>query len=129
MKTLLLVAAAAVALGFAYRTTRPLEGTSWEVKTKADSFFSLSRRDTLIFKDGCLTSARWAQEGFAPAGYDAAREEDKSATWGAALHHDRKGTVRWQGIARGDRMEGTLQWTAADGRTRRYRFQGARKDG
>ncbi len=128
MRTLLLAVVAAVALGFAYRATRPLEGTAWEVKTKADSFFSFSHRDTLIFKDGCLTSSRWADEGFAPAGYDATREEDKSASWGASLHRDGKGTVRWQGVARGDRIEGTMQWTAADGRVRRYKFKGVRKD-
>ena len=126
MRTLFLVGAAAIALGFAYQMTRPLEGTSWEVKTKADSFFSLSHRDTLIFKDGRLTSARWADQGFAPAGYAAKREEGKSASWAASLRQDGKGTLVWHGMARGDRMEGTLQWTSEDGRTRSYKFKGVR---
>lgn len=130
MRTLLLVAVAAVALGWAHhRMDRPLEGTSWDVRAKPEALFAFSRKDTLIFKDGCLTSARWADQGFAPSGYDATREEDRSATWGAALHQEGQGTLRWQGTARGDRMEGTMQWTASDGRVRRYRFKGTRKDG
>lgn len=130
MKTLLLVLAGALAFVWAQgRMSRPLEGTAWEVRTRAESLFSFSRRDTLIFKDGCLTSARWADRGFAPSGYDATREEDRSAVWGAALHREGQGTLRWQGTARGDRMEGTMQWTASDGRVRRYRFKGVRRDG
>lgn len=125
MKTLLLVLAGAVAMVFARGwMNRPLDGTSWEVKTRADAVFALARRDTLIFKDGRLTSARWAGEGFAPGRYEASRG---AADWEAVLRQEGKGTVSWQGVARDDRMEGTLQWTAEDGRTRRYRFKGARR--
>jgi hypothetical protein len=130
MKTLLLVLAGAAALTFAYRRIgHPLEGTVWDVQVRADSAFAFARRDTLIFQDGRLTSARWAGEGFAPAGYEAPGEEGGTSSWGAALSRNGQGTVLWQGIARGDRIEGTLQRTAADGRTRRYRFKGVRKDG
>ncbi|MBI5244904.1 MAG: hypothetical protein HY922_14655 [Elusimicrobia bacterium] len=128
MRTLFLAALVAAALAYAYRSGKNLDGTAWDVKLKPDSFFAFSRKDTLVFEDGLLTVAGYAKKGFAPAAYgsESAGAEGGKA-WQASMDLQGGGTSQWQGVARGDRIEGTVLWQETDGRTKRYTFKGRRK--
>ncbi|MFA6028901.1 MAG: hypothetical protein WC969_03500 [Elusimicrobiota bacterium] len=129
MRPLLLVAVAVVAMAYSARNASPLEGTAWEVQVKSDALFSCRRKDTLIFKDGLLTVASCAAEGVAPSSYGSEREgAGGAASWQAALHREGRGTWQWQGVMRGDAVEGSVLRTLPDGKVRRYRFTGTRRE-
>ena len=128
MKRLLLAAAAAAALAYARLVGGPMDGTVWDVKVKPDSWLAFSRRHTLLFSQGQLSAAGSIAEGFPPAVYRAeAANEDGGTLWTAALINPVKGLLSWQGLIRGDSIEGiTILWPK-DGKPQRFLFKGTRK--
>ena len=127
MRNLFLLAVAVAALAYVSRDGRSLDGSSWAVRVKPDSFFSFSRKDTLVFDSGRLTVAGQAAEGFSPASYRSARGEAEGAvSWQASLESAGRGVAQWQGVVREDRIEGDVVLLRSDGKTKRYRFEGRR---
>lgn len=104
----------------------PMEGTAWDVKLKADSFFSFSKSDRLVFERGKL-SVEGHHGALSPAGYDARRVGgDVDALWSAALTDHERGTMTWHGLVRGDRIEGVAILHTHDGKRKRFTFTGRR---
>ena len=94
----------------------------------SDSFFSFSRRDTLVFQEGRLTVVGFVPAGFSPGAYSVQSGQDpKDTLWNAALYNDGKGRIEWEGRIKGDRMDGTAVWHEKDGTIKRFRFKGTRK--
>ena len=104
----------------------PMEGTAWEVSLKADSLFSFSHTDTLVFDKGKLKASGYQGTGFVPGSYSAKRVGgDVDAIWNASLTDDKKGTMTWHGLVRGDRIEG-IAILVKGGKEKRYTFTGKR---
>lgn len=128
MNRILLAASAALSLGYAALFGGPMDGTAWEVRVKSDSLFAISHRDTLTFQKGKLGSANWLSSGFSPAVYRVqSGPGDIDAVWNASLSHPEKGIMSWQGLVRGDRIEGVAVLWTPEGRPKRFTFQGRRK--
>lgn len=127
MKRVLLGAIAALAMAWYRLFGGPLEDTSWEIKLKADSFFSFSHHDTLVFERGKLKASGYEATGFTPGSYNAQKVGgDVDAIWNASLIDTHRGTMTWHGLIRGDKMEGVaILWTR-DGKQKRFTFTGKR---
>ena len=119
MRSLFLLALAGTAFAYYHHSSRPLDGTAWTVRVKADSFLAFGHSDTLIFDEGRLTSANSAAKGFAPAGY----VSSEGGSWQASSEEE-QGITQWQGTSHGDRIEGTMLRVSPNGRTKRYTFKG-----
>lgn len=149
MKTLALAAAAAFAF-YHYPHLRPavfggpLDGSAWDVRVRANSLFSFSKRDTLVFQKGRLTSLRHLPEGYGPARYGVpgpqgelesilSRISGRNSVAGtpmefqSSLSHDEQGTLHWQGRVQGDFIQGTMTWLRKDGRVKEFTFRGSRR--
>jgi hypothetical protein len=118
-----LLALAAGAFAYYNQASRPLDGSAWDVRVKADSFLAFGHSDTLLFNEGRLTSAGCAAKGFAPADYTTAED----GSWQASLAQAGQGMSQWQGTSHGDRIEGTMLQISPSGRVKRYTFKGRRK--
>lgn len=130
MRRLLFAVAAGLGILYAALFGGPMDGTSWEVKIKPDSLLSFSHRDTLVFQRGRMSAAGFLSEGFSPAVYSArAAEGGLSTVWNAALTHAQDGIVSWNGLVRGDRIEGIAVWWTKGGGLKRFTFKGVRKAG
>ena len=118
---------AGAALAYYRFVAGPMEGTSWEIKLKADAFFALPRKDKLVFERGKLRAEGYEATGFAPAVYSE-REVggDVDALWSAALTDERRGTMTWHGLVRGDVIEGVAILHGKDGQKKRFTFSGRR---
>ena len=127
MKRILLGAIAALAMAYWRLFGGPLEDTSWEIKLKADSFFAFSHHDTLVFERGKLKASGYQATGFTPGSYNATKVGgDVDAIWNASLLDERRGTMTWHGLVRGDTMEGVaILWTK-DGKQKRVTVTGKR---
>lgn len=106
----------------------PLDGSAWEVKVRRQALISFPSKDTLIFDNGRFSSTERLTSGFLPAGYSAHGRLSTDAVWESALTGEDGSVLNWQGRIESDHMEGTVIWTRTDGRIRRYRFRGHRKD-
>lgn len=127
MRTLLLALAAGAAIATATLFGGPMDGSVWEVKVKADSLIARSHRQTLVFRRGRLGVDGPLSEGFAASPYRAQPAFGDDAVWSAALSDPEKGVQSWQGLVRGERIEGVVAWWGKDGKPRRYTFKGSRK--
>jgi hypothetical protein len=124
---LLLGVIAGLALAWYRLFGGPLEDTAWDVKLKADHLFSFSHEDTLIFSGGKLRANGYQATGFTPGAYSASRVGgDVDAIWNASLEDERRGTMTWHGLVRGDTIEGMAVLTTKDGRQKRFTFSGKR---
>lgn len=128
MRKLLLALSTAIGLAYARLFGGPMDGTAYEVKVKADSFFAFSRRGTLVFEKGRLTAVTTLAEGFTPAVYHAQSGDDGiESVWNASLTHVEKGVMTWHGLVRGDHIEGVAVWWVKSGKPRRFTFSGSRR--
>jgi hypothetical protein len=127
MKKLLFGAAALIGLAYASLVGGPMDGSTWEVKIKPDSLFSLSHRELLVFQKGRLSVAGSLAAGFPPALYNARQVDGADEAWSAALSQTEGGIVTWSGLVRGDTIEGMVVWWAKNSKPRRFTFKGARK--
>ena len=127
MKRLLLGAIAGAALAYYRLFGGPMEGTAWEIRLKADSFFAFSHTDTLVFERGKLKANGYQATGFGPGTYSARNiGGDVDAIWNASLVDAQKGTMTWHGLVRGDAIEGVAILSTKDGRHKRFTFSGKR---
>ncbi|MBI4387042.1 MAG: hypothetical protein HY551_06645 [Elusimicrobia bacterium] len=128
MRILLLFACLALLWIYRFFPGGAIDGTLWEVKVRPDVFFALSRRDTLLFQNGRMTSLKFASEGFLPARYKMTSfQEEKSGSWNVVFDRAKQETVEWRGAVEGDRMRGLVLWRRPDGKVRRFTFRGVRK--
>lgn len=127
MRKLFFGTVAGIAVAYYRLFGGPMEGTAWEVKLKADTVFSFSHHDTLVFSRGKLVASGYQATGFEPGAYNAQNVGgDIDAIWNASLADSRKGTMTWHGLVRGDTIEGVaILWTK-DGHQKRYTFSGKR---
>lgn len=125
----ILLALALSLLAFAYRSlgSGGLDGSVWEVKVRPRALFALSRKDTLAFDRGRLSSARFLGSGFAPGGYSHDAARGAGGSFSASLARSDGSTLDWSGRVTGDRVKGELLLTSADGKSRRYSFHGRRR--
>lgn len=101
----------------------PLEGTEWEMRFKAErAWLPLSKADRIRFEHGMFESSEGVSYGFSPTGYEF-RSVEGSTVWVSTQSNQDGETTRWEGVRRGDRMEGRFIWVWADGRARAYRFE------
>jgi hypothetical protein len=128
MSSMLLTAAAALRMAWASLWGGTMDGTSWEVKVKADSFFSFPHHEVLVFEKGRLNVRGNAPPGFESGSYRTEPAVDADEVWSASFTSDDAGTVSWQGLVRGDRIEGVAIWWPKDGGEKRYVFSGSRKN-
>ena len=128
MTKLLLAAVTALRMAWAILVGGGMDGTAWEVKVSRDSFFSIPRRETLVFEQGRMKIEGKVPAGFEPCAYKAESAAGADAVWNASSTSDEGGTVSWQGLVRGDRIEGVAIWWTKAGRQKRYVFTGSRKN-
>ena len=127
MKRLALGAVAGAALAYYRFFGGPMEGTAWQIQLKADSVFSFSHADTLIFQRGKLKALGYEGTAFTAGAYSARNVGgDVDAIWNASQIDDKKGTMTWHGLVRGDTIEGVAILTTKDGKERRFSFTGKR---
>jgi len=123
--------AALLALAFVYfsRGARPsMDGSIWNVKLKPSSILSFSRKDTLVFNEGQVASSAYAAHGFLPAAYAAVHNGERNEdAWNAVAASRQEGTINWEGLVSGDKIQGTLVWYKADGKVEKLSFAGFRK--
>lgn len=127
MMKILLAAVTALRLAWASLAGGGMDGTAWDVKVSRDSVFSIPRHETIVFEQG-----RMKVDGklppFQSCLYKADSAVDADAVWNASATSEESGTVSWQGLVRGDRIEGVAVWWTKDGRQKRYVFKGSRKN-
>ena len=129
MKSLAGAFFAAVNLLYAAVFGGPIDGTAWNVKVKQEGFFHwTSRSETLIFHGGKVAIAGEVARGYSPALYDS-KEEGAGTDFNLVLQGDGRDPVEWSGHVEGDHISGVMVVRARDGRTLRYKFSGARKNG
>lgn len=125
----ILLGLALAGLLFAYRSlgAAELDGSIWELKVRPKSLFAFSRKDTLVFERGRLSSSRFLSSGFLPGGYRLEKAPEDAARFEASLESGDGDQLDWRGEIRGDRMRGTLFLKSADGRISAYSFRGRRR--
>ena len=129
MKSLAGAFFAAVNLLYAAFFGGPIDGTAWDVKVKQDGFFHwTSRQETLIFHGGKVAIAGEVARGYSPALYEA-KDANGGTAFSLKLNGDGRDPVEWSGLVEGDHITGSMIVRARDGRTLRYKFSGARKNG
>lgn len=107
----------------------PIDGTAWDVKVKQEGFFHwTSRPETLVFHGGKLVIAGEVAQGYSPTLYET-KDEGPATAFTLVLNAEGHDPVEWSGRVEGSRIQGSMVVHARDGRTRRYRFSGARKNG
>ncbi|MBI5629307.1 MAG: hypothetical protein HY921_00275 [Elusimicrobia bacterium] len=128
MKKTFLAFVASLGLAYYRLLGGPIDGTAWDIKIKPDSLFSFSHKDTLIFTKGQLSVPGFASSGFSPAYYNAQNMDGQFDTmWVASFNDAEKGVVSWQGMIKGDQVEGVVVWWTKGGKLKRYTFKGNRK--
>lgn len=105
-----------------------MDGTSWDVKVSPDSLFSFSQHGTLVFENGMLNVTGRLASGFTPALYLAQDGQGLAdRVWNASLANAEQGIMNWQGLVRGDHIEGIAVWWTKNGKLKRFSFTGRRK--
>jgi hypothetical protein len=106
-----------------------LDGTRWSVTVTPDTAAKKAgekpSKDTLIFKDGQLTSTACVKYGFAPSAYTATGTSTK-ASFQAEQTSAKEGKTSWSGHATEGTITGTMTWTKQNGQTLQYTFSGKR---
>ena len=103
--------ALALSLGAAAQAA-DLDGTRW----KAGERKLLGGEDVLTFEGGRFSSAEWVPSGFNAGPYDA-RRDCNAVAWSALQQNAQGETLKWEGVRKGDRMEGSTRYFRADGET------------
>jgi len=84
--------------------------------------------DQLVFERGGFESRNCVAAGLLMTSY-AAEAYEGTITFAAQTAAESAGFVEWSGDVEGDRIEGTLTWTAPDGRVVYFSFSGRRVTG
>ena len=105
----------------------PLDGTKWKLRGRPDEaakrMGEKPSKDTLIFKEGHMTSTSCVKYGFRASPYTAAQS---GTTWafGTEQMSPKDGKTAWSGTVNGEVLTGTMVWTKMDGSRFRYTFEG-----
>lgn len=126
-----LASAAFAAINFVYASVYggPMDGTVWDVKVKEDGFFSWgSRRDTVVFARGRMVVAGDVAQGAPTPLYEAAAAAGEATAFAAVLEHPLRGRFEWVGKADGGHIDGHINVVLPDGRVKRLKFWGEKKE-
>ena len=129
MKTLAGLLFSAINMVYAAMFGGPVDGTAWDVKIKQEGFFHWgSAQDTVVFHDGKAVIAGEVAKGYTPVIYDA-KEAGAGTEFSMTLADAGLDAVDWKGRVEGESIAGTVVVHGKNGRSRRFRFNGARKHG
>lgn len=99
----------------------------WTVTVTSDDG-GKPHEDTLIFKNGKLTSQSAKAHGFADGEYEADTRGGQSATFTATAKSEKEGSMKWTGTMAATSLQGTFTWTKADGSTESFSYSGMRAE-
>ena len=104
-----------------------LEGTKWQVTVTPDAAAKKAgekaSKDTLIFKNGHMTSTACVKYGFSATPYTATAS-GQGASFQTTQSSKKEGTMVWSGQAVGNTISGTTMWTKKNGEMLHYQFSG-----
>ena len=126
-----LASAAFAAVNFVYAAVfgGPMDGTAWDVRVKEDGLFRWgSRGDTVVFTRGRMVVAGEIAGGLPAPIYEAAAAAGEATAFAAVLEHPARGRFEWVGRAEGGRIDGHINVVLPDGRVKRLKFWGSKKD-
>ena len=123
----LAVCALGAAQAMAASPVRPLDGTRWKIRIAPDE---AARRagekpsnDTLVFKNGEMTSTACVKHGFKASPYTAS-QSGSSWSFTSEQVSAKQGKTAWAGTVNGKAVNGTMAWTKPDGTILRAAFAG-----
>lgn len=126
----ILFAIAALALIFPFTALAAgrdqFEG-KWTVTVMPDDG-GKSYQETLVFKTGKFTWQSGKAHGFGEIEYEADVRGGQSATFTATGKSEKEGTIKWTGNMAATTIQGTFNWTKADGSTASFTFNGMRAE-
>ena len=105
----------------------PLDGTKWKIRGMPDEtarrMGEKPSRDTLMFKEGHMTSTACVKYGFKASPYTASQSGTASSL-NTEQVSPKHGTMTWAGQVQGEAITGTMVWTKTDGTRLQYTFEG-----
>jgi hypothetical protein len=112
--------------------TDPLVG-KWAVEVTpeedARSAGEKQFKDVLVFTKGeTFIAEECRKRGFEAGKYETDQRRFGPAKFTANIESKKEGKAKWEGLATGQNIEGTLVWTKKDGSVMRYAFKGERKE-
>lgn len=96
----------------------------WAVTVTSDD--GKTYDDTLTFAGGKFISQKQKSMGFTEAEYDADVRGGQAATFTATAKSKKEGSAKWTGTVAATEINGTLEWTKADGSVVNYTYRGSR---
>ncbi|MEO8216402.1 MAG: hypothetical protein ABI718_04905 [Acidobacteriota bacterium] len=84
-------------------------------------------KETIVFRDGRFRSLACDPYGFGDAFYTATAEADGSIRFEAETASKRQGTMHWEGVIRGDQLDGTLVWKPRNNIAKNYWVRASQK--
>ena len=96
----------------------------WAVAVTSDD--GKTYDDTLTFAGGKFISQKQKSLGFTEAQYDADVRGGQAATFTATAKSKKEGSAKWTGTVAATEINGTLEWTKADGSVVNYTYRGSR---
>ena len=107
--------------------TGPLDGTKWKIRGIPDEaakrMGEKPSKDSLIFKEGNMTSTACVRYGFKASPYTTS-EAGTAWSLNAEQVSPKHGKMTWGGQVHGESITGTMVWTKTDGTTLHYTFEG-----
>ena len=105
----------------------PLDGTKWQITITPDAAAKKAgektSKDTLIFKDGQMTSTACVKYGFAHSAYTAAGTST-APSFQAEQTSAKEGKMTWAGQVAGGTIGGMAVWTKKNGQVLNSTFTG-----
>ena len=96
----------------------------WAVTVTSDD--GKTYDDTLTCAGGKFISQKQKSMGFTEAEYDPDVRGGQSATFTATAKSKKEGSAKWTGTVAATEMNGTMEWTKADGSVVNYTYRGTR---
>jgi hypothetical protein len=96
----------------------------WAVTVTSDD--GKTYDDTLTFAGGKFISQKQKSMGFTETEYDADVRGGQAATFTATAKSKKEGSAKWTGTVAATEINGTLEWTKADGSVVNYTYRGSR---
>ena len=109
--------------------TGPLDGTKWKITGIPDEaarrMGEKPSKDTLIFKQGNMTSTACVKYSFEASSYTATQAGTR---WSFRTEQmsPKQGKTVWSGTVNGEAITGTMVWTKKDGTMLHYTFEGTK---
>ena len=106
-----------------------LDGTKWKIRGMPDEaakrMGEKPSKDTLIFKEGNMTSTACVRYGFKASAYTASQS---GTAWSVNTEQisPKYGKMTWTGQVNGEAITGTMVWTKTDGTRLHYAFEGTK---